>query len=71
MRVVDGVVTEVVGDPSNPINKGKLCVKAGVASVEGLRSVTTDDVCRVLHRVLDTPRTLAAVGPFNAEQLVA
>ncbi len=36
MRVVDGVVTEVVGDPSNPINKGKLCVKAGVASVEQL-----------------------------------
>lgn len=30
------MVKEVVGDPSNPINKGKLCSKAGVASVEQL-----------------------------------
>jgi anaerobic selenocysteine-containing dehydrogenase len=36
VRVVDGVVKEVVGDPSNPINKGKLCPKAGVSSVEQL-----------------------------------
>lgn len=36
VRVVDGVVKEVVGDPSNPINHGKLCSKAGVASVEQL-----------------------------------
>lgn len=27
---------EVVGDPSNPINRGKLCSKAGIASVEQL-----------------------------------
>ena len=32
----DGVVTEVVGDPLHPINGGKLCVKAGVSSVEAL-----------------------------------
>ena len=36
VRVVDGVVKEVVGDASNPINNGKLCSKAGVASVEQL-----------------------------------
>lgn len=36
VRVVDGVVKEVVGDPANPINQGKLCSKAGVASVEQL-----------------------------------
>jgi len=36
-----------------------------------LRAVTVDDVSRVLHRVLDTPRSLAAVGPFNADELVA
>ncbi len=36
VRLVNGVVKEVLGDPSNPINKGKLCVKAGVASVEQL-----------------------------------
>lgn len=39
--------------------------------VRRLRAVTGDDVSRVLHRVLDTPRTLAAVGPFEADQLVA
>lgn len=36
VRVVDGVVQEVVGDPANPINKGKLCPKAGVSSLEQL-----------------------------------
>ena len=36
VRVVDGVVKEVVGDPANPINKGKLCSKAGVSSLEQL-----------------------------------
>ncbi len=36
VRMENGVVTEVVGDPSHPINKGKLCVKAGVSSVEQL-----------------------------------
>jgi len=36
-----------------------------------LRAVTLDDVARVLHRVLDSPRCLAAVGPFNADSLVA
>ena len=35
-----------------------------------LRSVTVEDVGRVLHRVLDGPRTLAAVGPFDAADLV-
>ena len=39
--------------------------------VQRLRAVTVDDVSRVLRRVLDTPRTLAAVGPFEADQLVA
>jgi predicted Zn-dependent peptidase len=38
--------------------------------VERLRAVTADDVGRVLHRVLDTPRSLAAVGPFEVEDLV-
>ena len=36
VSVVDGVVTEVAGDPANPINAGKLCVKAGRASIEQL-----------------------------------
>jgi predicted Zn-dependent peptidase len=35
-----------------------------------IRAVTVDDVSRVLHRVLDAPRTLAAVGPFDADDLV-
>lgn len=34
--VEDGVVTKVVGDPDNPINLGKLCAKAGRASIEQL-----------------------------------
>jgi predicted Zn-dependent peptidase len=38
--------------------------------VERLRSVTTADVSRVLHRVLDGPRALAAVGPFDVDDLV-
>lgn len=36
VRMVDGKVVEVVGDKSHPINRGKLCSKAGVASVEQL-----------------------------------
>ena len=36
VRVEKGVVTEVAGDPSNPINRGKLCSKAGVPSIEQL-----------------------------------
>jgi predicted Zn-dependent peptidase len=39
--------------------------------VARLRGVTVEDVSRVLHRVLDTPRTLAAVGPFELDQLIA
>jgi predicted Zn-dependent peptidase len=30
-----------------------------------LRAVTTDDVAKVLQRVLAGPRTLAALGPFD------
>jgi predicted Zn-dependent peptidase len=32
-----------------------------------VRAVTLDDVQRVLRRVLDTPRVLSAVGPFDAD----
>lgn len=35
--------------------------------VARLRSVTRDDVSRVLHRVFDGPRTLAVVGPFEPD----
>jgi predicted Zn-dependent peptidase len=35
-----------------------------------IREVTTADVSRVLHRVLDAPRALAAVGPFGSAELV-
>ena len=38
--------------------------------VARIRAVTIADVSRVLHRVLDGPRALAAVGPFDADQLV-
>lgn len=33
--------------------------------VERIRAVTRDDVSRVLHRVLDGPRAVAAVGPLG------
>ena len=36
VTTVDGRVTKVIGDPDHPINKGGLCAKAGVASVEQL-----------------------------------
>jgi predicted Zn-dependent peptidase len=36
-----------------------------------LRAITTDDVARVLHRVLDTPKVLAAVGPFEGDELIS
>ena len=39
--------------------------------VARLRDVNTDDVARVLHRVLDAPRVLAAVGPFDDDELGA
>lgn len=38
--------------------------------VARLRAITTNDVARVLHRVLDAPRVLAAVGPFDGDELV-
>ncbi len=34
--------------------------------VRRIRAVTPDDVSRVLHRVLDGPRAVAAVGPLGA-----
>src|SRR6185312_2743717 len=36
VHMEDGRVTEVVGDLDHPINKGKLCSKAGQPSVEQL-----------------------------------
>lgn len=36
VRMENGLVTQVKGDPANPINRGKLCSKAGIASVEQL-----------------------------------
>jgi len=39
--------------------------------VARLRAVTADDVHRVLRSVLSGPRSLAAVGPFDEETLVA
>jgi len=36
VRMVNGVIKEVLGDPANPINRGKLCSKAGVSSIEQL-----------------------------------
>lgn len=38
--------------------------------LDRLRKVTADDVARVLHRVLDGPRSMAAVGPFEADALL-
>jgi predicted Zn-dependent peptidase len=38
--------------------------------VARIRAVDIGDVSRVLHRVLDGPRALAAVGPFEADALV-
>jgi predicted Zn-dependent peptidase len=35
-----------------------------------IREVTAADVSSVLHRVLDGPRALAAVGPFGPDELV-
>jgi predicted Zn-dependent peptidase len=36
----------------------------------GIRSVTRDDVHRVLRQVFEGPRVLTAVGPFDADALV-
>ena len=36
VRMENGTVTEVIGDPSHPINRGKLCAKAGASSIEQL-----------------------------------
>jgi thiosulfate reductase/polysulfide reductase chain A len=33
VRLENGVVTEVRGDPAHPINRGKLCSKAGATSI--------------------------------------
>jgi anaerobic selenocysteine-containing dehydrogenase len=36
VTIKDGVVTDVAGDPDNPVNRGKLCSKAGAPSIEQL-----------------------------------
>jgi predicted Zn-dependent peptidase len=50
---------------------GEELVWGRVATIEEqldrLRAVTTDDVHKVLHRVLDAPRAIAAVGPVDAD----
>jgi predicted Zn-dependent peptidase len=38
--------------------------------LERLRAVTIDDISRVLHRVLDAPRAVAAVGPFEVDEIL-
>jgi predicted Zn-dependent peptidase len=51
-----------------------LMQRGGITTIDEhvarLRAVTTEDVSRVLHRVLDTPRALAAVGPFELDEIV-
>ncbi|HJR26605.1 MAG TPA: pitrilysin family protein [Acidimicrobiales bacterium] len=37
--------------------------------LDGIRAVTAADVHRVLRRVFEGPRVLAAVGPFHADEL--
>jgi anaerobic selenocysteine-containing dehydrogenase len=34
VELVGGKITKVVGDPDNPVNRGLLCSKAGVASIQ-------------------------------------
>jgi predicted Zn-dependent peptidase len=50
---------------------GSMIVRGEVTSisehVERIRAVTLDDVHRVLDRVFTAPRTVAAVGPFEAD----
>ena len=50
---------------------GSLIVRGEVTSidehVERIRAVTRDDVARVLDRIFTGPRTVAAVGPFDAD----
>ncbi|MFC1862966.1 molybdopterin-dependent oxidoreductase [Thermodesulfobacteriota bacterium] len=38
VRVKDGVVVEVEGNPETPTNRGKLCVRGGLASIPGYYS---------------------------------
>ncbi|MDR2503030.1 MAG: molybdopterin-dependent oxidoreductase [Deltaproteobacteria bacterium] len=35
IRMEDGVVTETIGDPDTPTNRGKLCMRGGLASIPG------------------------------------
>lgn len=50
---------------------GSMIVRGEVLSIaehlDRIRSVTIDDVSNVVHRVFDAPRTVAAVGPFDAD----
>jgi len=36
VQMVNGTIKKVIGDKSNPVNKGALCSKAGPASIEQL-----------------------------------
>ncbi len=45
------------------------CVTTIDEHVSRIRAVTTDDVARVMRRVFDSPRALAAVGPFDADEI--
>jgi predicted Zn-dependent peptidase len=51
---------------------GNMTVRDEVTSIEThldrIRAVTIDDVFRVLQRVFRSPRTVAAVGPFDGDE---
>ncbi len=48
---------------------GRGCITTIDEHVSRIRAVTTDDVARVMRRVFDSPRALAAVGPFDAAEI--
>ena len=49
VSIKNGIVQSVVGDPDNPVNYGKLCSKAGKASLEQLYH--DDRIARPMLRV--------------------
>jgi predicted Zn-dependent peptidase len=62
------------GSRMSRLGRGELGTTDLVAvdeQVARIRAVTLDDVHRVLHRVFDGERTLAAVGPFESAEFEA
>ena len=70
LQLVDDVPAPAPGSVTVLMGRYPADDEAGRHAALSGGAITVTDVSNVLHRVLDGPRVLAAVGPFDASALV-